>query len=532
MRLRANGLVIFLLVAVIVFTSAYIIFGQKNVAEPETNTKKFTIEVNKPITMAQCQGCHGDLDTFSKLRFDHWIHFKKGLKCTVCHDQWPHQQGKIILPKKETCFGCHGLKHGKQGLLASLDCKTCHEDNFNRRPANHNQVFVKKDHKKKSGGKCLMCHEVKQCRTCHSASKVKMNYSTLKFNATQPKAKAASFDIIVIEELAKPGTCFNCHFDLNANQVKGLRFDHWPHFKKGVQCTTCHSEQVHEAGKINTPKMDLCFRCHGLEHNKQGKVAPNNCATCHKADFNLKPKWHGKNWIKVHKKKVFEDVTYIKYKTITSITSLSCNNCHEKSFCQNCHNERKQKPSGFIPPQKRKTRHEKAHYQKDKLCDACHDRATFCQKCHKVEMPHEYNWMETHQPQVKVKRKDCGTCHKQTLFCNSCHHSGVKPKLTAKVCNQCHDDFMKLKQSTLVERGQKAAADKKPEVARQYRRFVYHKVHFPKNYACTKCHQTNFKLKGKVFELCSNRGCHPPGQKKPLSGATLCRKCHIEPHRK
>lgn len=493
MKLRGNGLVIIFLVGVIFLASTYIIFGQGQSAKQQTQSDSVTIKVNMPVTMSQCSSCHADLDTFSKLKFNHWIHFKKGLACKTCHDQWPHQQGKIILPKMKTCNSCHGLKHGSKGLLAPSECSTCHKNN------------------------------VKQ--SSQASVYQKLAYGTI------PEPKKASFDEVVLEKEVKAGTCFNCHFDLNANQPAGLKFTHWPHFKKGITCKTCHQGPIHLSGSINRPQMTSCFRCHGLKHNVQGKVAPDNCDTCHKPTFNLKPAWHGSNWRKVHKNTVKKEVNVIKYKTITSITSLSCLNCHDKQFCQNCHYTKlKHKPAGYLKPELRKTRHEKAHYQKDKLCDACHDRKTFCQKCHKVEMPHPYNWMLTHRPQVKEKRETCGMCHKKTLFCNSCHHSGVKPILKAKVCNECHESFMKQPRNKLVAAGVKAAASGKPLEARQYRRFVYHKVHFRKNFSCTRCHKDNFELKKEVFELCKNAGCHPLGQKKPPSGAALCQRCHINPH--
>jgi len=494
LKLRGNNLLIFTLVGIIVLASGYIISGQQASAKRQSPAPSGQIDVNKPVTMSQCTGCHTDIDSFTKLRFDHWIHFKKGLKCNTCHEQWPHQQGKTILPKKEICYSCHGLKHGNQGLMAPRDCKTCHNENFDKMVKD--KIF---------------------------SPEPKM-----------PRAAKAFFDKVTLDEKVRIGDCFKCHFDLNAKQAPGLKFDHWPHFKKGISCKTCHKGKIHEPGKVNRPDMTTCFGCHGLQHNLQGKVAPERCDLCHTADFNLKPKSHGPDWLKVHKKQVKKDVTFIRYKTVTSITSLTCYQCHEpKTFCQSCHFDKlKQKPAGFLAPDKRKTRHEKAHVQKDKLCDACHDRKTFCTTCHKAEMPHAYDWLKLHPPQAKLGRSDCGVCHKKTLFCNSCHHSNVKPKLTVVVCNKCHEAYTDQFRGQLIKAGVKAAASGDKAKARQYRRFVYHWLHFPMKYDCKKCHRsdTNLELKEEVFELCANRGCHPAGQKEPPSGAKLCQVCHTQPH--
>jgi hypothetical protein len=98
-------------------------------------------------------------------------------------------------------------------------------------------------------------------------------------------------------------TCMICHSqiatdrpliqELTALQEKGLdlawqrvynytreahvRFDHQPHIKSGVECSTCHGNQAEQSVAVRAVEMDMgfCVNCH------RQKQASNDCQTCH-----------------------------------------------------------------------------------------------------------------------------------------------------------------------------------------------------------------------------------------------------------
>ena len=56
-----------------------------------------------------------------------------------------------------------------------------------------------------------------------------------------------------------------------------VRFNHAPHIRAGVECTTCHGDVAHQsvAQRNVDLHMGFCVNCH------RQKQAPNDCLTCH-----------------------------------------------------------------------------------------------------------------------------------------------------------------------------------------------------------------------------------------------------------
>ncbi|RJQ32133.1 MAG: hypothetical protein C4562_03640 [Actinobacteria bacterium] len=445
----------------------------------------------KPVTLSDCTPCHANIDSFShkNLIFDHWVHFNRGIACHTCHTTFGHKNGKTIIPSPKTCYGCHSLASGKLSGVPKVSCNLCHPPNISgKAPSNHNYSGV--------------------------IAKVEPSVSPIK------KLKGP----------VKLSDCTDCHGDIDANVPAGLKFNHWAHFQKGVACSTCHKEPIHQSGKVNRPTMNFCFSCHGLGHSKQGLVAGEQCSLCHTAGFELRPPTHfAPNWKNAHKSKVNESL-------------FECLTCHQKSFCQNCHMASKVKLKGQLPPNKQKTKHDTGHYQpKNADCTICHNDA-FCVKCHKTSMPHPYTWLGTHKKLgKKMDKNDCYICHKKLTFCNSCHHGSVN-KLTAKNCKKCHKNVNDSLEQVMAKAN--ALTDERNALPLgsprrlvlvttmgNLRAQIWHKVHFSKKYSCDRCHKENLSgLKSETFELCKFRGCHPAGQKKPPSGDALCWKCHPKRH--
>ena len=64
------------------------------------------------------------------------------------------------------------------------------------------------------------------------------------------------------------------------------------------------------------------------------------------------------------------------------------------------------------------------------VCVKCHQSkdATFCVRCHGVEMPHPAYWYSNHGDIARANPSACVKCHPTgDAFCNECHHAGFSP---------------------------------------------------------------------------------------------------------
>jgi hypothetical protein len=224
-----------------------------------------------------------------------------------------------------------------------------------------------------------------------------------------------------------PILCTQCH-SVNRRWTfsPGIIMNHEKHTAEGINCTKCHNRVAHVEdfklvgvspdGKPNRKHetwmtMEACFRCHNLNpavKGLEGLNAPGKCETCHPPDFELKPDNH---------------------RTVDFST--------------------KGHPALF-------------KLQGEPYCFMCHDKVTFCTKCHGVDMPHPKDWLKMHNDQFKQAPAAalvvCRRCHAGVNFCNDCHHGTAinetyNPKVPwvrahpaivkkdgAKTCDPCHQE--------------------------------------------------------------------------------------------
>jgi len=157
------------------------------------------------------------------------------------------------------------------------------------------------------------------------------------------------------------------------------RFNHKRHqgvlAARGVGCSSCH--QIGTTGdpriamsKVESvvlpPPAKACHFCHNPPTGEQ-PIGTGRCITCH--DKVMPPDSHGAGWIDLHG-------------TEARLQTWSCDNCHRRSFCIDCH-ERK----------------EAVRYR-------VHDGA----------------WLTIHPIAARTDPSQCGTCHLQAE-CESCHTS-------------------------------------------------------------------------------------------------------------
>lgn len=198
--------------------------------------------------------------------------------------------------------------------------------------------------------------------------------------------------------------CTQCH---SPNRVvtpqAGLVTNHKVHAAAGIWCTVCHNRVAHNekaappkltdpSGHKNTGHpdfmtMDACFRCHDLGGKVKmtgagAKAAPGKCSTCHTASFDLTPADH---------------------KTATWATSVH-GTMAEQAAAEYAAGLKEQAdlvaegvPAYLAAPVDR--------------CYTCHDKATFCDACHGLTMPHPANFQNNHAKIAARGSQICAKCH-------------------------------------------------------------------------------------------------------------------------
>lgn len=177
--------------------------------------------------------------------------------------------------------------------------------------------------------------------------------------------------------------CPDCHARFDASVGKDgvllTTFSHQLHFDEGAECAACHQVPTHREDGIAKPTMGKCFGCHSQEG---GSAPPGACDACHPAGFDLKPSSHdSSDWL----------------------------------------------PSGARLDEV-KAEHSVGALAGPEECAVCH-AASFCQDCHKVDMPHPADWAATHPETARSVggTAACTTCHPDRNLCNACHHAGYQP---------------------------------------------------------------------------------------------------------
>lgn len=287
--------------------------------------------------------------------------------------------------------------------------------------------------------------------------------------------------------------CTQCHSE---NRVitpsKGIIIDHKVHEEKEIHCTVCHNRVAHperdyeminknpRTGEISPKHADFmtmtaCFRCHTLtEPPAAGMKAPGACATCHPADFDLKPA--------NHKEAGFYPQGHAKLALLPVDRSTGRPSEEAAKQAESREGEEGAKGeeggSGYSGPVKGEHIFQISPVEAVDYCGTCHVRARFCDDCHGMEMPHPEEFKTKSHPELaKTKADKCELCHQpaKTFFCEKCHHGtkvgweydtktawqtqhakavtekGVTPCLgachDAKYCSDCHNKVKPLPSS-------------------------------------------------------------------------------------
>lgn len=211
--------------------------------------------------------------------------------------------------------------------------------------------------------------------------------------------------------------CANCHDSLDSalewRTERKLIFNHAAHFAKNIRCSACHKEFPHKPGKILHVSVETCFECHGTVHGTQGVLAPTECSTCHTPDIAKTTADHDQStWL------MQQGPGLARHARAATERRLYCKMCHEGSFCDDCHKVQMPHPTGWMP-----AGHGAEAAAKKSACIMCHETVAFCDDCHHADFPKLDNWQTQHKRVVlKAGAEPCFTCHtKPEAFCAKCH---------------------------------------------------------------------------------------------------------------
>jgi len=498
-------------------------------------TQPTVIDLTGPAEAAACEPCHGPAGKAGgpDLVFDHETH--AATACDVCHVRPSHEGGRTYTPPMETCFSCHGLVHGPDGVVAPDECDACHTSTAGLKPADHTGDWAGRPHAQVAEAEgtnpCMMCHDAAtQCDACHRAEAVDtpmvppVYVSTAPLPAPRPSVTVDTTDPVTM------GQCIFCHPEIDGPGSPDLLFTHEVHLERGYQCVVCHDEFPHEGGTTDRPDMTSCYRCHGVQHTKQGEAAPDDCRACHPPGFELLPADHTATFVATtHRKAAAEDL-------------LGCLTCHTSAFCAECHRAEKRLPDGsyseeVIPDDHRTEEWMSTHGEPfllsgEATCSICHTNES-CSRCHPTVMPHPTTWLATHTTSGFMPN-DCAVCHTDRNWCQECHHDPDRSqKLLAENCVNCHPvmrdtPYPDIKVAKTAEHA--AHFDVAEYLGRPLR--------------CDDCHvkltaarvqragQSSTEIGGHDIRICYE--CHGARDSQgeliaPWSGSDLCRHCHTGP---
>jgi hypothetical protein len=254
--------------------------------------------------------------------------------CGACHSRFPHTKAGTERPLMSSCFSCHGLRHGPQGLIAGAECSKCHIPP-------RSQIVLPKDHLAldyKGKGhvapanaqlrtSCMMCHTQAQCDACHARTKV--SWETTASFTFDPGNACLACHKTDLPRLAAPVTastldssahrtlvCGQCHPDFRYDDAKGAT-PLW-NVNAGFACgaPACHPKEqavwassVHGVAVLSGRDLTAatCGGCHGghdIERLKTDaakrrlrlsgqRMCVGNCHTHEAAYVSYSDWWHG-----------------------------------------------------------------------------------------------------------------------------------------------------------------------------------------------------------------------------------------------
>ncbi len=516
--------------AVVLLATAFAFAGPLSGIGRETTGE---IDLTAEVRASNCAACHARIAESRSpgLIFSHGAHLT--VACTSCHVRPAHEAGNTYSPPMQTCFACHGLVHGPQGILATGTCEDCHTPAFELRPATHVETWAEEPHalavERGGTNECMLCHDARlDCDSCHRELGLDTAPVPPVYLRTIPVPEPRPSVTVDPTGEATMGQCVFCHPDIDAGEQPGLIFTHGVHIARDYRCQACHESFPHSPDGTVIPDMLSCYRCHSLQHAAQGEVATEECLACHTADFELMPADHTPAFIaREHAEPANEKI-------------IECTMCHASSLCSECHRGERVLADGSTSEQIVPDDHLTPEWMQEHgagflggegACSICHTSAS-CERCHQTPMPHPTDWLARHAANG-YPSDDCKVCHTDRASCQECHHQGLRStELLQPNCVDCHEEMRT-----------------EPPTDIQNMALVTHAVHFEveervgRPYICDDCHVGftiarvrdvgvhQFETQAHDLRICYD--CHGALdlrniQIAPWPGSQLCRRCHTD----
>jgi hypothetical protein len=220
-----------------------------------------------PLLSFTCIDCHASLASTTTVaavkgvKFSHGSHMT--YDCTACHSRFPHTPAGTERPTMNSCWNCHGLRHGPQGVIAGFDCAKCHIPTRANivLPVDHQAADYKgKGHVAPANASyrtsCMLCHTQAQCDACHLQSSPKVSWET---------TLSPTYD--------SGNGCLACHkneLPRLAAPVTASKLDASAH--RDTTCAKCHPDFRYDDARATTPlwKVNAGLACGSTEcHPKQ-----------------------------------------------------------------------------------------------------------------------------------------------------------------------------------------------------------------------------------------------------------------------
>ncbi|HEY1546396.1 MAG TPA: cytochrome c3 family protein [Kofleriaceae bacterium] len=321
----------------------------------------------------------------------------------VLPDDGPDDWSPIVYPLQRLPLTFSHAKHLSRGV----QCQACHPNGTTSRSAVDNLEPTET-----------------QCRTCHAIDR------------DDPTKQATP-----------TAACASCHPGWAPGKIveqiyetpSPLKFDHAAHVQ--TACESCHSVRaVDLATTRQLPSMQSCLKCH-----KTGE-APERCIDCHLAKETGLLETTFEHGVLVPARDGLGDQHgpgfKTDHKTEARQVGATCNACHDKSECVECHTG-SVKPMDFHPGDYLMT-HAVDARRGTPDCSACHRLESFCVACHErsglgtraesqfssrdpSRFFHPPGWASQtaggpnlHSQEARRNISECTSCHREE-DCLTCH---------------------------------------------------------------------------------------------------------------
>ena len=210
----------------------------------------------------------------------------------------------------------------------------------------------------------------------------------------------------------------------------------------------------------------VCLAFARTDHRDYKEMAPAECRDCHSGSGVMNN--HGPFFVKEHR-------------LLAQRASNNCADCHQQSFCLDCHKgggiepDLQRSPSWqgeFMPKSHRSdfiSLHPIKATDNPQNCYRCH-QSNFCSDCHsksrkgsmnikshrKAGTSQIFEWNSDHAAEARRNLQSCEACHPDADVCIQCHSSGkVNPhprnwrdikdryrdESNGRTCRKCHITF-------------------------------------------------------------------------------------------